>query len=273
MSGRIGRNQRFNSAGNALTAASLGVIGNYISKGAIFLAVAAMALPTLAALGWIRPREIAYGRARNAAGRHEPRDLQRIFDLLKNRPLLIFAAAAVLYRFADASMLPLVTENLGSGREGHAALIVAAIIAVPQIIVAVAAPWVGHHAEEWGRKPVLLIGFGLEPLRGVLFALSASWYSLIAVQILDGITGAIITVMTVLVMTDLTTGTGRFNLARGAVGTCTGIAAAVSTTATGVIATGFGRPTSFLTAAGVAALAVLLLWLYLPESRPKEYLD
>jgi hypothetical protein len=77
----------------------------------------------------------------------------------------------------------------------------------------------------------------------------------------------------VLVMTDLTTGSGRFNLARGAVGTCTGIAAALSTTVTGVIAARFGRPASFLTAAGVAALAVLLLWLYLPESRPKEYLD
>src|SRR6201995_3243569 len=33
------------------------------------------------------------------------------------------AAAAVLYRFADASMLPLVSENLGSGRERHAALV------------------------------------------------------------------------------------------------------------------------------------------------------
>jgi len=273
MSGRIGRNQRFNAAGNALTAASLGIIGHYISKSAIFFAVAAMTLPTLATLGWIRSREIGYGRARNAAGRHEPGDLQRIFDLLKNRSLLIFAAAAVLYRFADASMLPLVSEHLGSSRDGPAALVMAAIIVVPQIIVAVAAPWVGHDAEQWGRKPVLLIGFGLEPLRGVLFALSASWYSLIAVQILNGITGAIITVMTLLVMTDLTTGTGRFNLASGAVGTCTGIAAAVSTTATGVIAAGFGRPASFLTAAGVAALAVLLLWLYLPESRPKEYLD
>jgi MFS family permease len=186
---------------------------------------------------------------------------------------LIFAAAAVLYRFADASMLPLVSENLGSGRERLAALIMAAIIVVPQIIVAVAAPWVGHYSEQWGRKPILLIGFGLEPLRGLLFALSASWYSLIAVQMLDGIAGAIITVMTVLVMTDLTTGTGRFNLARGAVGTCTGIAAAVITTATGVVAAGFGRPAGFLTAAGVAALAVLLLWLYLPESRPREYLD
>jgi len=234
---------------------------------------AAMALPTLAALGWIRPREIAYGRARSAAGRHEPGDLQRIFDLLKNRSVLIFAAAAVLYRFADASMLPLVSEHLGSGRERDAALVMAAVIVVPQIIVAFVAPWVGHYAEQWGRKPMLLIGFGLEPLRGVLFALSANWYSIIAVQFLDGITGAIITVMTVLVMTDLTTGTGRFNLARGAVDTCTGIAAAVSTTVTGVIAAEFGRPASFLTAAGVAALAVLLLWLYLPESRPKEYLD
>jgi MFS family permease len=170
-------------------------------------------------------------------------------------------------------MLLLVSENLGSGREGHAALIVAAIIVVPQIVVSVAAPWVGHYAEEWGRKPVLLIGFGLEPLRGVLFALSASWYSLMAVQILDGITGAIITVMTVLVMTDLTTGTGRFNLARGAVGTCTGIAAAVSTTATGVIATAFGRPASFLTCRRRGGARRAPVVLYLPESRPKEYLD
>ena len=83
-----------------------------------------------------------------------------------------------------------------------AGLVMAAIIVVPQIIVAVAAPWVGHYAEQWGRKPMLLARFGLEPLRGVLFALGASWYSIIAVQILDGITGAIITVMIVSVMTD-----------------------------------------------------------------------
>jgi MFS family permease len=165
--------------------------------------------------------------------------------LPKNRPLLIFAAAAVLYRFADPSMLPLVSENLGSSRERLAALIMAAIIMVPQIIVAIAAPWVGHYAEQWGRKPVLLIEFGLEPARGVLFALSTSWYSTTAVQILGGITGAIITVMTVLVMTDLTTGTGGLNLARGAVGTCTGIAAALSTTATGVIAAGSADSPAF----------------------------
>jgi MFS family permease len=105
----------------------------------------------------------------------------------------------------------------------------------------IAAPWVGHYAEEWGRKPVLLLGFELEPIRGILFAVTGSPYFIIGIQVLDGIVGAIVTVMTVLVITDLTTGTGRFNLARGMVGTGTGIAAAVSTAATGVIAAGFGR--------------------------------
>jgi hypothetical protein len=94
-----------------------------------------------------------------------------------------------------------------------------------------------------------------------------------AAQTLDGIVGAIVTVMTVLVITDLTTGIGQFNLARGAVGTCTRIAAAVSTTATGVIAGGLGREAAFLTTTGIAALAALILWLFLPESKPSEYLD
>jgi MFS family permease len=273
MSARIGRNQRFDGAGNALTAACLGTLAQFSSKSAIFVAVAALVIPTLMALSWIRPREIAYARARNAGGRDEAADLQRIRDLLKNRELLIFAAATILFRFADASMLPLVSEDLGSRRGGLDSLVMAATIIVPQIIVAIAAPWVGHYAEEWGRKPVLLLGFGLEPIRGILFTITGNAYFIIGAQVLDGIVGAIVTVMTVLVVTDLTTGTGRFNLARGMVGTGTGIAAAVSTTATGIIAAGFGRGAAFATTAGVAVLAVLLLWLSLAESKPADYLD
>ena len=79
--------------------------------------VALLAVPTFVALSWIRPQEIAYGRARNAKGRDETGDLQRMRDLLRSRGLLIFAAAAILFRLADASMLPLVSEDLGSRRE------------------------------------------------------------------------------------------------------------------------------------------------------------
>jgi hypothetical protein len=88
------------------------------------------------ALNWIDPQEIAYGRARNARGRDEPEDLQRMRDLLKIPGLLAFAAAAISFRFADASMLPLVSEDLGSRKESLAAILMATIIIVPQVIVA-----------------------------------------------------------------------------------------------------------------------------------------
>ncbi|HJU15297.1 MAG TPA: MFS transporter [Stellaceae bacterium] len=273
MSRRVGRNHRFDAAGNALTAGCLGLIGHSLSTSAIFLAVAALTVPTFVALARIRPQEIAYGRARNAVHHTEARDLQRLYDLLRNRGLIVFSAALTLFQFADASMLPLVSERLGSGQGGFAALYMAATIIVPQVIVGFAAPWVGHYAEEWGRKPLLLIGLAVEPIRGVLFAFSIAFGSIMAAQILDGISGAIMSVMTVLVIADLTTGTGRFNLARGAVGTCTGIAAAVSTTATGVIATHFGAAAAFLVTAAAAAAAVLVLWFFLPESKPQHYLD
>jgi hypothetical protein len=44
MSSRIGRNYRFAGAGNAATAAFMGVLGAYLSNNAIFIAAAPAAL-------------------------------------------------------------------------------------------------------------------------------------------------------------------------------------------------------------------------------------
>ena len=268
MSARVGRNQRYDAAGNALTAAGLGMLARYVSKSTIFFATAALTLPVLAALSRIRADEIDYARARNAADRKEPRRAHPYRQLVRSRPLLAFAAGAVLFRFADASLLPAVSQSIGD-----ASLLLAAMIAVPQLVVAAAAPWVGHFAETWGRRPVLLIGFALEPVRAVLFVFVNGSYWLAAIQLLDGVTGAIVTVMTVLVLTDLTAGTGRFNFVRGTVGTLTGIAAALSTSVTGLVSDRFGASTGFLALAAVAALGTLTIWLWLPESRPRDYPD
>jgi len=56
MSTRVGRNQRFDAAGNALTAAGLGLIAQWFSKSAVFFGVALFAVPTFVALSWIRPK-------------------------------------------------------------------------------------------------------------------------------------------------------------------------------------------------------------------------
>jgi sugar phosphate permease len=90
---------------------------------------------------------------------------------------------------------------------------------------------------------------------------------LVAVQLLDGITGAVLGVLTPLVIADITRGTGRFNLAQGFVGTFAGIGAALSTTASGLVAENFGNAAGFAGVAGVALIALMILWTFLPETK------
>lgn len=92
-------------------------------------------------------------------------------------------------------------------------------------------------------------------------------------EILDGFSGAIINVLTVLVITDLTAGSGRFNLARGVVGATLGLAASISTLGTGYLFQGFGTGTGFLAISGVAGAAAVLMWLFVPETKPAKYED
>jgi MFS family permease len=273
MSVRTGRNYRFDAAGNALTAAAMGLAGHYFSKGAIFLGSAALCIPAFIALALIRADEIDYARARNAGTGERAKSYHRIFDLGKNPKLYIFAVCVCLFQFADASILPVVGENLAQSRAETASLLMASLIVVPQVVVALLSPWIGYHSEKWGRKPLLLLGFGLEIARALLFACSADTAVLVTAQLLGGISAAAVTVLTVLVVTDLTTGTGRFNLVRGFIGTAIAIAASISTTVTGFLFQGLGHWEGFLILAGIAAVASALLWAAMPETKPGKYLD
>src|SRR5262249_49065967 len=110
--------------------------------------------------------------------------------------------------------------------ESASSLVVAAMIILPQVLTALMSPWVGRRAQTWGRRPLLLIGFGALPIRGLVFALTADPPLLISLQLLDGISGAVIGVLTALVIADLTRGSGHFNLAQGIIGTASGIGTA-----------------------------------------------
>src|SRR5262249_56778965 len=91
---------------------------------------------------------------------------------------------------------------------------------------------------------------------------------LLLFQLLDGISGAVIGVLTPLIIADLTNGTGRFNLSQGLVGTASGIGASLSTAVFGLIAASFGHTVVFLSIALVALLAVLVAAFAVPEARP-----
>jgi predicted MFS family arabinose efflux permease len=267
---RFARNARFASIGNGIAAAAMGACGFYVSDRAVFLLTAALGIPALIALRAIRPSEIDPDRASGAIPENPSPRTERPGRLLRNRGLMIFAACSALFQLANAAMLPLLGGILTARSSHWAIVLIAASLVLPQIVVALLAPLVGSSAETWGRKPLLLIGFGTLPIRGVLFALVHSPYLLAAAQLLDGISAAVFSVMSTLVIADLTRGTGRFNLAQGVVGVAIGIGASLSPTIGGFVADRFGNEAAFLclTAAALAAVAIVYAWM--PETRPPD---
>ena len=267
---QLGRNQRFASAGALIATGLMGLIGYLLSYQAMFLIAAALVLPLLAALAAIRPADIDFARSCGAAHPNPATQPARTGhrSLWKSPGVLTFAASLFLFQLANAAMLPIVGAALVYDGESRSSLIVAALIILPQIVVALLAPWVGRQARSWGRRPLLLIGFGTLPIRALLFAFFADPLFLVGFQLLDGISGAIIGVLTALVTADIMHGSGRFNLAQGIIGTASGIGAALSTAVFGLIAANFGRTPTFLSMAAVALLGASIMWLLMPETRP-----
>ncbi|MDB5213427.1 MAG: Permease of the major facilitator superfamily [Myxococcaceae bacterium] len=267
---RQGRNQTFNSAGNVFAALSMGLVGYLISNRAIFFFVAFAAVPTLLALVAIRSNDIDYEIARGANGGPEADSTAkraRIRDLLADRPLAVFLACAVMFHFANAAMLPLLGERLAKGQGRSSMLFLAACVVTTQLVITLIASWSGRKAGEWGRKPLLLIAFGVLPIRGVLYTLTDVPALLVGIQVLDGVGAGIFGVVSVLVIADLTRGTGRFNLTLGAVNAAVGIGASLSQVVAGSIVHHVGSRAGFSFLAAVAAAALAILYVAMPETR------
>jgi len=268
LAGRLGRNQQFASIGGLAAAGMMGVVGYLLSTRDTFLLTAALGLPVLVMLARIRASDIHFARSCGAPDMH-PTHPQRVgrASLVGDHRLLTFAACLFLFQLANASILPLAGQALARTEGQLSPLVLSGFVVVPQIVVAFCAPWVGRKAETWGRRPLLLGGLAVLPVRAAAFALIADPAPLIVVQALDGLSGATLGVLTALVIADLTKGTGRFNLAQGLVGTVSGIGAAVSTFASGLIVASYGQTAGFLSATAVGLLAVAILWLLMPETK------
>jgi MFS family permease len=263
---RLGRNSAFDHAGNVAIAAAAGAIGWAFSQRAVFLLVPVSAvLATVAALS-IPASAIDHDRARGGAADAGSGSLWRVFA--GSRPLLVYGVCTLLFHFANAPLLPLVGQKLAQQHPDLATAMMSACIIAAQLIMLPIALLVGRSADRFGRKPILLIGFGILPVRAVLYTLSDTSAWLIGVQLLDGVGAGIFGAITPLVIADLMRGTGRFNLAQGAIATMQGVGAAFSGLAAGVIVDRFGYSAAFLSAAAAAAIALLALLLGMPETSP-----
>ena len=271
ISRRLGRNARFASIGSGIAAAVMGTFGYLLSSRAVFLVTVALTIPTILALACVRADDINPDRCHGAIPKKDDTGpaTTSIMMLARNRPLLEFALVVMLFHFANAAMLPLIGSFMTTQSAAWAPALIAACMIVPQIVVAVMSPWVGRRAQTWGRRPLLLIATGALVCRGILFAFVRDPHLLVVIQMLDGVAAAVLGVLVPLVIVDVTYGSGHFNLAQGIVGTATGMGASVSMLFAGYLSDRFGSEVAFLSLAVSAAMALALVWLTMPETRPQ----
>jgi MFS family permease len=271
LSTRLGRNARFASAGNGAAAAIMGAFGHFLSAQSVFFVTAAFSMPALAALLRIRDSEVNASSAHGGVSDERSAGvIQGLAILFRRRVLWVFMGVIILFQLANAPMLPLAASELTMKAASWAVALVAACIVLPQIIVALFSPWVGQLARTAGRRPLLLVALGVLPVRGLLFIFFTGPSSIVAVQLLDGVSAAVLGVLVPLVIADISYGTGHFNLAQGVVGMAVGLAAAISTAMAGYVADRFGEHAAFLTLASAAGCGFLLLALLMPETRPAD---
>jgi len=268
---RLGRNVRFLSLGNAIAAGVMGGVAHYYGYQAIFLLTAALAVPALIALAQIRAGDIDPELARGGVDKNHPVAWSAGFaGLVRNRALLVFAAAVVLFQLANAALLPIMAGSLTTRTPEWASVVIAICILGPQFVVAAIAPSIGASAQIRGRRPLLLLCFAALCLRGAIFSVSNDPAVIVAAQLLDGISAATLGVLVPLVIADTTRGSGHFNFAQGVVGAAVGIGASLSTTLAGYVADGLGDAAAFLVLTSCAAFGFLLVLLLMPETRPAE---
>ncbi len=233
------------------------------------MVAAILAIPAALSLLLVDGKQIDYARARGSIQKEGRSKAEAFSALLKDRILLYFLATAFLFHLANAAMLPQLGEMLSKDNLKAAAPFMSACIIVTQLVIAITAAWIGKRAAAKGRKPLLLLGFGVLPIRGVLYTLTHYVAALIAIQTLDGVANAIFGIVSILVIKDRTQGTGRFNVAAGSLATMVGIGAALSMTIGGQLIQHIGYRASFLGLAGIALLAFALLWFAVPETLSK----
>jgi MFS family permease len=267
---QFGKNQSFNSAGNVACALLIAGMSHFFGNRAIFITAAVLTVPTVLAIRAIRSKDIDYDLARGGAiqvdGKEVAARVSVMKTLLGDRTLLVFLGCAFLFHFANAAMLPQLGEMLSHGSRASAAPFMSACIIVTQVVIMCFAPAIGRFANLHGRKPLLMIGFGVLPIRALLYTLTHNTESLIAIQLLDGVANAIFGVVSILVVAARTRATGRFNLVQGSLATAVGLGAALSTTFGGKLIQHFSYRISFLSLGAIAVLAFALLWTAIPET-------
>ena len=260
---RISRNTALTAGGTVAWALCTGLVGRWFGAAAMFGYALVMAAPAIAAALSIRNVDVDPALARGAD--HDESGPAKAH--WHDRRLTVLCACAFLFHLANAAMLTLAAQEISAQTGSEAPVYMSASLIITQLMTMAISFAVGRYSSRWPRKPVFLAGFAVLPLRAALYLLSADPDTVVALQLLDGIGAGVFAVMQLLMVADITRGSGNFNLGQGIVATAVGIGAALSNLLAGAVVDRAGYASGFSVLGTIAMIALLLFATTMPETR------
>lgn len=259
-----GRNQAWNHAGNMVGAGLSGYLGWRFGMPAIFYLAAVFGVLAIITVLMIPEKAIDHRAARGLEKREdddsEGGQAEGFRALIRNKPMLVLAAALACFHLGNGAMLPLYGLAVVGAGKGNAAIFTAETVVVAQAVMIVAALVATRMSAGRGYWLVLLISFAALPVRGALAGTFIEHWGVWPVQALDGIGAGLQSVAVPGLVACLLNGTGRVNVGQGAVMTVQGVGASLSPAVGGWLAQMLGYHVAFYIL-GSFALVSVALWI------------
>lgn len=178
----------------------------------------------------------------------------------KNLYILAFSLVVVMLGFGIViPIMPFYVERLGAG--GTELGLLVASYAVMRLICG---PVWGSLSDRVGRKPVLMVGIFGYGITMILFGLATKLWMLFVFRTLSGILSSATSPTTMAYIGDSTPEKER-GQGMGILGAAVGVGTIFGPGLGGLLA-GENLTTPFFIAGGMSFFALLLIWLFLPES-------
>eukprot|EP01041_Mallomonas_annulata_P012187 gene12187-25590_t len=265
-------NEMATHAGNAFYAGAACGLALYARGDGLFWFTAVMGLGSCISLLFIDEKSIDHDKARGldrstSSSNKEPIPLK---DFFKNSTVIILFSTMALFHLSNAAMLPLLSQHLSIRNEERGILFTAICIVVAQVCMVLTAALCEIFLPRIGKKLILTIGISVIPIRGIiiiaLLGKEVNVAALITTQILDGVAGGITGVLSILLVEDLTRGTGRFSMAVGTIKTMESLGASFSHLFAEGLADYYGYDAAFCFLSIVGLFPMLLYWIHMPET-------
>ncbi len=256
---RLGRNEAWNYFGNFSTAVLGGLTGYYYGILGVFGVMLVMGLCSVVFVFMIDPGLIDYDIAR---GLEKKRDAvpAPAGSLLADSAVMVTGLILFFFHLGNAALLPLLGQSAVASFGVDPAVYTAATVVVAQLTMIPMALLAAKLAEKRGYGPVFLFALFALPARGLIAGFWHDPWSIVPVQILDGVGAGLVGVVAPSIVAKILCGTGHVNMGLGVVMTLQGIVAALSSTVGGLFAhhAGYGAAFLALTVSACCALALFL---------------